>query len=290
MDIDPTYFIDIRVPTLSEFTVITKNKVIISSLESGSYSFSSFYVITTDGGVNWDTVSLHHRNTTTINIIFIDSLHGYISTFINDPQYPDTPGVFSTTNGGESWSFLPVGYMLPHFSMIDSLHGILYAGHGNGGTFYRTSDGFNTWEVKNNPKAWEYFFYNNLVLYACGDSGYFAKSTDCGNTWTQLPFNVLNPTTLIENTITISDFSLQQNYPNPFNPTTKIKYSIAGSQMVTLKVYDILGNEISTLVNEVKQPGTHEVTFDGSKLSSGIYFYKLNSDSFTQTKKLVLIK
>jgi hypothetical protein len=87
-----------------------------------------------------------------------------------------------------------------------------------------------------------------------------------------------------------TEFSLEQNYPNPFNPTTSIKYSVAGNQYVSLKVYDILGNEIATVVNEVKQTGTYTVAFDGSKLASGVYIYKLQSSSLTQTKKFILMK
>ncbi len=93
-------------------------------------------------------------------------------------------------------------------------------------------------------------------------------------------------------------FSLSQNYPNPFNPTTKIKYTVAppnlpkGEALVQLKVYDILGNEIATLVNKEQSTGEYEVEFDAGKynLSSGIYFYQLKAGSFIQTKKLVLIK
>ncbi len=85
-------------------------------------------------------------------------------------------------------------------------------------------------------------------------------------------------------------FSLEQNYPNPFNPSTRIKYSIPSDGFVTLKVYDILGNEVSTLVNEFKQAGTFDVTFDGSNLSSGVYYYRLTSDEMTTTKKLMLTK
>ncbi len=92
-----------------------------------------------------------------------------------------------------------------------------------------------------------------------------------------------------------SKFALEQNYPNPFNPITKIKYSIpnlgAHSDVsVLLVIYDILGNEVATLVNEKKKPGNYETTFDGSKLSSGVYFYSLASENFYQTKKIILLK
>lgn len=99
------------------------------------------------------------------------------------------------------------------------------------------------------------------------------------------------------------DFSLEQNYPNPFNPDTKIRFVIASgekqSQFVTLKVYNILGNEVATLVNEEKPAGTYEVTFDshsgesasgGRNLPSGIYFYKLQAGNYIQTRKMILIK
>jgi hypothetical protein len=96
----------------------------------------------------------------------------------------------------------------------------------------------------------------------------------------------------------VNSFQLFQNYPNPFNPITKIKYQIPDvianeakqSQMVSLKVYDVLGNQVATLINEEKPAGSYEVEFNAGALSSGIYFYTLNAGSFTQTKKLILLK
>jgi len=85
-------------------------------------------------------------------------------------------------------------------------------------------------------------------------------------------------------------FALYQNYPNPFNPTTRIKYSIADREFVTLKVYDILGKEIATLVNKEKLAGNYEVEFNGSNLSSGVYFYRIQAGEFTSTKKFILLK
>jgi len=98
-------------------------------------------------------------------------------------------------------------------------------------------------------------------------------------------------------TETPSKYSLSQNYPNPFNPITNVKFSIINSEQVKLIVYDIMGREEQTLVNERLQPGTYEATFDGSLLNSGVYFYKLiirhggsSTNSFTETKKMLLIK
>jgi len=85
-------------------------------------------------------------------------------------------------------------------------------------------------------------------------------------------------------------YKLMQNYPNPFNPTTTIKYQIPEMSFVTIKVYDVLGNEIVTLVNEEKSAGSYEIEFDATGLPSGIYFYQLKAGSFIQTKKMILIK
>ncbi len=86
------------------------------------------------------------------------------------------------------------------------------------------------------------------------------------------------------------DYSLSQNYPNPFNPSTTISYSIPTDGFVTLKVYDVLGNEVASLVDEHKQSGSFDVQFDASALSSGVYYYTIKAADFTSTKKLVLIK
>ena len=85
-------------------------------------------------------------------------------------------------------------------------------------------------------------------------------------------------------------FSLSQNYPNPFNPTTKIDYAIPKNGFVTLKIYDVLGREVKTLVNENKTPGNYSIDFNGSEFSSGVYFYKLESKGFSDVKRMILIK
>jgi hypothetical protein len=87
-----------------------------------------------------------------------------------------------------------------------------------------------------------------------------------------------------------TDYKLSQNYPNPFNPTTSIKFAIPKSGVVTLRVYDILGREISELVNQFKNEGTYIVDFDASTLTSGMYFYKLEVNDFVSVKKMVLVK
>jgi hypothetical protein len=87
-----------------------------------------------------------------------------------------------------------------------------------------------------------------------------------------------------------NEYSLSQNYPNPFNPSTTIDYSLLKDGLVTLKVYDVLGKEVVTLINEVQLAGQQKITFDASALSSGVYYYQLVSGDFTSTKKLILMK
>jgi len=98
------------------------------------------------------------------------------------------------------------------------------------------------------------------------------------------------PTGIDDKTQFQLSFFLSQNYPNPFNPSTIISYQLPVSGDVTLKVYDVLGREAAVLVNEEKQPGVYEVEFDGSHLSSGIYFYTLEAGEFRDTKKLIFLK
>lgn len=86
------------------------------------------------------------------------------------------------------------------------------------------------------------------------------------------------------------EYALFENYPNPFNPSTTIKYSIPNTEFVSIKVYDVIGNELTTLVNKEQPAGNYEVRFDASSLSSGIYLYKITSGSFIQTKKMLLLK
>jgi len=88
----------------------------------------------------------------------------------------------------------------------------------------------------------------------------------------------------------LNKYVLNQNYPNPFNPLTTIEFSSTKSEIIILKVYDIVGKEIAVLVNEEKPAGTYRATFDGSSLTSGVYFYKIQIGAFTDIKKLILLK
>lgn len=107
------------------------------------------------------------------------------------------------------------------------------------------------------------------------------------NTWIG---NLWNPTGVEEEGQLVTDYALSQNYPNPFNPATQIKYTLKSNGYVSLKVFDVLGREVAVLVNQEQTVGNHSVQFDARNLSSGIYFYRLESGSFVQTNKMMLLK
>lgn len=119
------------------------------------------------------------------------------------------------------------------------------------------------------------------------NAGYKNPSKEWGSTSA-----VINVTGVDESLIDFNptDFKLFNNYPNPFNPSTKIRYAIPQSAFTSLKVYSITGKEVAVLVNEHKTPGVYEINFDASELSNGVYFYKLQSGSFSDVKKMILMK
>ena len=133
-------------------------------------------------------------------------------------------------------------------------------------------------------------FINEFVGFAVGDSGLVLKTTNGGVTF------IGNVNGVIQS----NGYLLSQNYPNPFNPSTKIKYAISSPQYATLKVYDVLGNEVATLVDEYKPAGSYEVEFNASSgignlasgigYASGVYFYQLKAGEFVETKKMMLLR
>ena len=113
------------------------------------------------------------------------------------------------------------------------------------------------------------------------------------NPETRYPLNftiTTDPSMSVGETLPVNNYSLSQNYPNPFNPSTKINYNVSEPGFVQLKVYNVLGVEVATLINEQKFAGNYTVDFDASRLSSGVYFYSLSVNNFTQTRKMILEK
>jgi len=129
-----------------------------------------------------------------------------------------------------------------------------------------TREGILTYSPINEDQSW-----NNVSLWLY---------TWIGSLWTDVE----------QDGNTVNKYSLSQNYPNPFNPTTQINYTLEKSGLVTIKVYDILGKLVATLVNEQQNPGLHTINFNAARLTSGVYIYQVNSGSFTSTKKMILVK
>lgn len=134
------------------------------------------------------------------------------------------------------------------------------------------------------PAPWEF----THTFTTPGDFPYYCEPhASMGMTGTII---VQNPVGVNDDEIVVDKFELKQNYPNPFNPSTIINYTVQSASFINLKVYDILGNEIAVLVNEEKPTGNYQVTFDASQLTGGVYFYQLTTNSFVDTKKMILMK
>jgi hypothetical protein len=167
----------------------------------------------------------------------------------------------------------------------------LIAGTGNGDIFISSNFG-STWTEKSEglPQS------NDTINCLLDANNYIFAGTSANSVYRRSKSEIIG-IQQISSEIP-SSFSLSQNYPNPFNPATKIKFSIPNSTppaplprgTVSLKVYDITGKEVAVLINETLQPGTYEVTFDGSGLTSGVYFYKLYAGDYMETKRMILIK
>ena len=157
-----------------------------------------------------------------------------------------------------------------------------------GGVYLSTNNGTSWTSVNTGMMSLDYGVVSTVHSLAVVGSSLYAGTRGAG-VW-QRPLSEMI-TDIEENQGTLPwKFSLEQNYPNPFNPATIINYSVPKTAFVTIKIYDILGREIKTIVNEEKIAGNYSVQFNGTGLSSGIYFYRMKSGDFVQTKKLVLLK
>ena len=194
-------------------------------------------------------------------------------------------GVFLSTNNGANWTAVNSGLTNKNVKALIVSGTNLFAAT-FGGIFLSTNNGTN-WIAKNQGISPMQVFF----CFALKDN-YIFTGAQYGSIWRRLISEIIGISN-ISTEIPLA-YSLSQNYPNPFNPTTKIKFDVAivkqASLLVTLKVYDITGSEVQTLVNERLQPGTYEATFNGSALNSGVYFYRMETSSFVETKKMLFLK
>ncbi|MBI4535042.1 MAG: T9SS type A sorting domain-containing protein [Ignavibacteriae bacterium] len=236
---------------------------------------------TMDGGASWQHIFHDTPLSYKSSITFVNPSHGWIA---------GSGGlVMHTTDGGVSWQQQTSG-------TNEQLQCIRFADLQRGwavglGIMIRTTNGGQMW-LRDTVETYPYMFDlsllahgNTLHAWAVGFSGSVFKHE--------------SPLTGVKEEAISSaplGFALYQNYPNPFNPKTSFRFKVSGSKLVTLKVYDVLGREVATLVNGVypvngvKEPGTYEAEWDASGFASGIYLYRLTSGAFTAVRKMVLIR
>jgi photosystem II stability/assembly factor-like uncharacterized protein len=236
---------------------------------------------TTNSGSSWyivEAVGISNRNLHTVS--FPSNSIGWIV---------GEGFIYKTTNSGENW-------ISDHYSN-DGANTIFFVNvltgwragdnYYPGGVILKTTDSGDHWfmQLTNSYYLVSLFFVNSNTGWVIGFNGLILKTTNGGE-----PIGIKQ----ITNEVPI-DFMLYQNYPNPFNPVTKIKFDIppVGQRHafdLRLVVYDILGREITVMVNEKLNPGTFEADWNASNYPSGVYFYKLITDSYSETKKMVLLK
>ncbi len=256
----------------------TASSVVMLSSAAVVRATNSIVYRSTNNGVTWD--STNGRGT---KFSFIDSTNGWI---LNGSK------IMITTDGGKNWTekLLPTTFAIPNaIAFVSKMRGWIV---GTNGLVLATTDGGNSWEQK---------------YVGTGTDIKSLHAVDTANVWlVGTAGTILGPTngsitavnTLNEKVMPAA-FLLSQNYPNPFNPTTTIRFTVPENLTgfknllglhVTLKVYDVLGKEVTTLVNENLSSGNYSVEFDASKLGSGVYFYKLQSGNYVETKRMLLLK
>jgi Secretion system C-terminal sorting domain len=229
----------------------------------------------TNNGVTFTQSSLNNVNVWSI-AIYNNSSNIFAGT--------GGSGVYLSTNNGITWSQLTLNAERVNSLIVSNSQ--VFAGTSDApstaGSFYKYTG--SSWTPRNEGLPTMYFGINSLLV----ANNYVFMGTQSYGLCRRIASEVIG----IQNISTEipSAYSLSQNYPNPFNPSTVVRFSLPVVGLTTLKVYDMMGREVQTLVNERLQAGTYEATFDGSQLSSGMYFYRLQTNGFTETKRMNFIK
>jgi photosystem II stability/assembly factor-like uncharacterized protein len=268
---------------------------------------------TSNGGVNWDSTGLYQAQVSGEagwnNAMYVSGTSIYFGTNAVRLYYSSnngsnwitqtTPvlnqyaiwfnsstsglsggtGINSTTNGGTNWTVLTA----PGTGNVAGITGV-----GTNYWFVRQATGI--YRTTNNGTSW-----TTEYTAPAGNFLHIAKARSGNRLWAVRQNGGISKSDGLVgiNPVSIeipSSFSLDQNYPNPFNPSTTFRFNVPSASQVSLKIYDMLGNEISTVVNENLQAGIYEVKFDASSISSGVYFYSLETNGFKETKKMLLVK
>jgi photosystem II stability/assembly factor-like uncharacterized protein len=239
--------------------------------------------LTTDNGTNWTDISSGLSGTQASGL----AVNG-TDLFVGMFSY----GVFLTTDNGGTWTSVITGLTDPSVLCLLNLDGMNLLAGTYGSGVYHSSDYGASWTTFNDGLTNLNIssFAESYTGSASGGNSYIFAGTlgAASSVWRR---SVSDITSVEERIITITPaaYSLQQNYPNPFNPSTRIVYSVPQQSIITIKVFDILGDKIATLVNENKEAGTYELTWNAGNLSGGIYFYQLRAGKFIQTKKMILL-
>ncbi|MBS1492855.1 MAG: T9SS type A sorting domain-containing protein [Bacteroidetes bacterium] len=258
-------------------TGFTNHGAVTSLAVNGNYLYAGCgngVYLSTNNGNNFTSIGLTYK---VIDCMATLGGHLYAAS-----SYPGAGGLFHTTNNGISWSNDTAGMgskIIYNFCVSGEN---LFAGT-NGGIYLSTNHG-TTWIKKNTgfgnytPPIFKLFTTNNYIF-----AGTYGKSV-----WRRSYTDIIGVQNISSEIP--SSFILHQNYPNPFNPSTKIRYEITKSDFVKLTVSDITGKEVEILVNENQLAGVYETEFNGGNLCSGIYYYRIETRSFIDTKKMILIK
>jgi photosystem II stability/assembly factor-like uncharacterized protein len=267
---------------------IRDNEIFISGDE---YSFFK----TTNNGETWIPVGPGLQKTA-------GSQNSYNRIYFYDDNLGFVGGphglILKTTDGGNSWQtkvaqgfseVYDLYFVSPDSGAAVGPNGVARFTTDGGETWFEDEDVTNYLDKRDVKRIVPFGKYYGTVIGSGGLSTFIAPDSTY--------LDSIPGVTSVEDDFQLpTEFALYQNYPNPFNPATSIQYQVSSISQVSLKVYDLLGREVATLVNEKKYPGNYTVEFDASGLSSGIYFYQLSAGyfgkaaGFTQTKKFVLIK
>jgi hypothetical protein len=246
----------------------------------------------TDRGRNWTVYQTSlGRNASLNSIAFNDGRNGIVVSSADSLGTFAPNRVARTTNGGLTWTTLapPTASRALSITHVPGTYGVFVlvganvAGGGPPGSTYSTDFG-TTWTQIDTVVGYR------SVAFSGPNKGWTGGFTNVfpGGMYRWIGTAL----TAVEESASLKPdrFLLMQNYPNPFNPATVIRYSLPVTSYTTLKIYNVLGQEVETLVNEVKSPGSNEVTWDARGMVSGVYFYRLAAGTFVETKKLVLLK
>jgi hypothetical protein len=283
-----------------------------NNVYAGSNSGNGVYK-STDNGTTWSQTSLNNKIVRTIavngNNVYAGcySQNGLYKSIDNGMNWTQTlqqvsigslaingnnvfagsgsiTGVYKSTDYGSTWTQTSLNYISVYSLAVNGTN--IFAGTFNSGVYVSNDFGTN-WTQRNegltiiNTLVYDFCLLNNYIFAGIGTGGEMGVY--------RRPLSELTGILQITNEVP-HQFSLSQNYPNPFNPSTYIKFDVSKGSFVTLKIFDALGREVAILVNEDLKPGTYEADWNASNYSSGVYFYTMRTEGYTQTKRMVLIK